>query len=398
MKKLSNNSKAISYTMRFLSLEQFLAMFSTIPENLNTLAKFKKNAKVKTARGIVPLLTYISDKSVSNSDIAMIYENFAGRAEYLARFYKVSLEVSNNQPLPISGQVDAMPIRSINNDYLVLYKNIIRNMFYKDILQNTQSGLENTPSFLDVLGDFYLRGIIDYKIMTPSSLHYMREGRLGSVFSSYYFRASIMNPLVPYSINHSYLKGRRIFTPTLGWGSYCYGFLECPMVEEYVGTDVIPQVCKKTAEFAAKFYGSKKTTIFCEPSENLLGRGSFRQKYKEYFDVVFFSPPYYRLEMYAGKNQSTEQYKSYEEWLENYWGKTMELCHWVLRPSGKMCYILSGYGSENTKGYYDLLGDMNHLAKLRFGSSPKIFDMGNKNAHMTKHRETGEKIVVFSKT
>jgi len=393
--------------MRFLSLEHFLSMFSDIPTSLNTLAKFRKNAKVKTARGIVPLLEYISDKSVSNSDIEMIYENFVGRAEYLARFYKTSLLVVSTavdrRPLPIYGEVDAMTIRSIDNDHLVVYKNIIRNMFYKDILQNTKSGLENIPSFLDVLGDFYLRGIIDYKILTPSSLHYIKEGRLGSVFSSYYFRASIMNPLVPYSINHTYLKGRRIFTPTLGWGSYCYGFLECPMVEEYVGVDVIPNVCKKTAEFAAKFYGSKKTTIYCEPSENLLKHITFRRKYREYFDVVFFSPPYYRLEMYSGKNQSTEKYKSYEEWLANYWSATMELCHWVLRPGGKMCYILSGYGSDNIRGSdstrdsFDLLGDMNNLAKSRFSSSPKVFSMGNKNANMTKHRETDEKIMVFSK-
>jgi hypothetical protein len=381
--------------MRLLSLDHFLASFSNTPSNLNTLAKFRKNAKVKTSRSIVPLSEYIADKPLSDRDIEMIYENFVGREDYLARFYKVSLAVENGRPLSIFGRVDAMPIRAINNDYLVVYKNIIRNMFYKDILQNTKSGLENIPSFLDVLGDFYLRGIIDYKLLTPSSLHYIRQGRLGSVYSSYYFRASIMNPLVPYSINHSYLKGRRIFTPTLGWGSYCYGFLECPMVEEYVGVDVIPAVCKKTAEFAEKFYSSKKTTIFCEPSENLLGHATFRQKYKGYFDVVFFSPPYYRLEMYSGKNQSTEKYKSYEEWLEKYWGATMELCHWVLRPGGKMCYILSGYGSNNTKGSYDLLGDMNHLAKLRFGGSPKVFEMGNKNAHMTKHRETGEKIVVF---
>jgi hypothetical protein len=41
---------------------------------------------------------------------------------------------------------------------------------------------------------------------------------------------------------------------------------------------------------------------------------------------------------------------------------------------------------------------MNNLAKLRFGSSPKVFSMGNKNANMTKHRETDEKIMVFSKT
>jgi hypothetical protein len=381
--------------MRLLSLDHFLGSFSNIPTNLNTLAKFRKHAKVKTARTNVPLSEYIADKALSDRDIEMIYENFVGREDYLARFYKVSLAVENGRPLSIFGRVDAMSIRAINNDYLVVYKNIIRNMFYKDILQNTKSGLENIPSFLDVLGDFYLRGIIDYKLLTPSSLHYIQQGRLGSVYSSYYFRASIMNPLVPYSINHSYLKGRRIFTPTLGWGSYCYGFLECPMVEEYVGVDVIPAVCKKTAEFAEKFYGSKKTTIFCEPSENLLGHATFRQKYKEYFDVVFFSPPYYRLEMYSGKNQSTEKYKSYEEWLEKYWSGTMELCHWVLRPGGKMCYILSGYGSNNTKGSYDLLGDMNDLAKKRFGGSPKVFEMGNKNANMTKHRETGEKIMVF---
>ena len=383
--------------MRFLDLNDFVFIFSTIPTNLNTLAKFRKNAKVKTAKTIVPLMEYISDKAISPGDIEMVYENFLKRTEYLARFYAVSLAIENGRPMHIHGQVDAMPIRAINNDHLVKYKNIIRNMFYKDILQNTKSGLENIPSFMDVLVDFYLRGIIDYKILTPSSLHYIREGRLGSVFSSYYFRASIMNPLVPYSINHSYLKGRRIFTPTLGWGSYCYGFLECPMVEEYVGTDVIPQVCKKTADFAEKFYSTKKTRIFCEPSENLLQNAGFRRMYKEYFDVVFFSPPYYRLEMYAGKNQSTEKYKSYEEWLVNYWGKTMELCHWVLSKGGKMCYILSGYGSENTNGQYDLLGDMNTLAKARFGGSPKVFEMGNKNANMTKHRETDEKIMVFHK-
>lgn len=383
--------------MHLLSLAQFLHMFSTIPENLHTLAKFRKHAKVKTASSLIPLSSYIKNKNIVEKDIEMIYLQFIEREQYLARFYDVSLAVENSRPLAIAGNVEAMRIQHIDNNHLVIYKNIIRNMFYKDILQNTQSGLENIPSFLDVLGDFYLRGIIDYKILTPSSLHYMHQGRLGSVFSSYYFRASIMNPLVPYSINHSYLKGRRIFTPTLGWGSYCYGFLECPMVTEYVGTDVIPHVCKKTAEFAAKFYSSKKTTIFCEPSENLLGHATFRQKYKDYFDVVFFSPPYYRLEMYAGKNQSTSKYKSYEEWLENYWAATMKLCHWVLQPKGKMCYILSGYGSENTKGSYDLLGDMNHLAKLQFGGSPKVFEMGNKNAHMTKHRETGEKIMVFSK-
>ena len=83
----------------------------------------------------------------------------------------------------------------------------------------------------------------------------MKNGRLGSVFSSYYFRASIMNPYLVYSLNHKLLNGTKIFTPTLGWSSYCYGFLECPMVKEYVGTDVIKSVCDKTNKFAT----SRKT-------------------------------------------------------------------------------------------------------------------------------------------
>jgi hypothetical protein len=77
--------------------------------------------------------------------------------------------------------------------------------------------------------------------------------------------------------------------------------------------------------------------------------------------VVFFSPPYYRLELYAGKNQSTEKYKSYEEWLEKYWMKTIEMCFYVLKPGGKLCYILSNYNSnmENSQGFQiDILEDL----------------------------------------
>ena len=55
--------------MRFLSLSQFLNMFSDVPEHLNTLGKFRKNAKVKTSRGIVSLTSYLADKSVFAKDI-----------------------------------------------------------------------------------------------------------------------------------------------------------------------------------------------------------------------------------------------------------------------------------------------------------------------------------------
>jgi hypothetical protein len=284
----------------------------------------------------------------------------------------------------------------MNNNEESPYKNLIRNMHYKDILQNTKSGIENVPTFFDVLLDLYVNNIIDYKILTPSSRFYIKEGRIGSVFSSYYFRASIMNPYLVYSLNKSVLHGQRIFTPTLGWTSYCYGFLECSEVVEYVGTDVIPSVCKKTLDFAETRYPNKEVKIYCQPSEKLAKSKPFLNKYREHFDTVFFSPPYFQLELYKGGKQSTDRYKTYEEWLVGYWEETVKLCYHVLQKGGKMCYILSGYGSENTKDEYDLIGDMNKISKKYF-KLHSIQPMYNKNVHVTEHKEPSEKIMVFVK-
>lgn len=102
------------------------------------------------------------------------------------------------------------------------------------------------------------------------------------------------------------------------------------------------------------------------------------------------------MELYKSDNQSTDKYKTYEEWLAGYWEETIKMCHHVLSPKGKMCYILSGYGSENTKEQYDLLEDMNKITKKYFKLNG-VQPMHNKDVHMTKHKETAEKIMLFSK-
>jgi tRNA1(Val) A37 N6-methylase TrmN6 len=118
-------------------------------------------------------------------------------------------------------------------------------------------------------------------------------------------------------------------------------------------------------------------------------------KYKNHFDVVFFSPPYYELEIYPGNNQSTAVYKSYPEWLEGYWKRTLMLCHKVLQKGGRLCYILSSGGGPNSG---DILKDMNNITKQMFSLRTTI-PMYNKNVHVTakSHRETAEKIMVFIK-
>jgi len=226
----------------------------------------------------------------------------------------------------------------------------------------------------------------------------MKAGRLGSVFSSYYFRASLMNPYLVYSLNKTVLKGTRIFTPTLGWSAYCHGFLSCAEVEEYVGTDVIPSVCEKTEAFITAYHPTKKdnSRVYCRPSEDLLVDADFLATWTGHFDTVFFSPPYYRLELYEGADQSTTRYKTYDEWLEKYWAQTVELCYRVLQPGGRLCYILSGYGSKSVGQQYDLITDMNRIVEKRF-TLLNIYPMMNKDVHVTKHKETAEKIMVFKK-
>jgi hypothetical protein len=297
--------------------------------------------------------------------------------------------------------IPPMKNKHIDNNQHLVFKNLIRNIHLDDILGNTQSGIENNPTFLTMLTDLFCHCIIDYKLLTPSARHYMKAGRIASIFSSYYFRASIMSPFLVYSLNKSVLHGTRIFTPTLGWSSYCYGFLECPEVTEYVGTDVIPSVCKKTRRFiqvmncyrTRENLGAVKGEIFCQPSESLFHSKPFLAEYKSHFDVVFFSPPYYRLELYKGGKQSTDEYGTYEEWLEKYWKQTVELCHHVLIKGGRMCYILSGYGTTER---FNLLTDMNRITQDFFKLASKQ-PMLNKNVNVTTHRETAETIMVFVK-
>ena len=377
--------------MKLLTLDTFIGMFES--NSKMTFPEYLGKAKVRIGDKMEPLKEYMNRKRIEKAKIKLLFENIQNRNEYLKRFYNMSLRVQDSN---LHIQDEAMTNKAMDNNKHPTYKNVIRNLHYKDILENTKSGIDNVPTYMEVITDLYLRNIIDYKILTPSALFYIRDGRLGSVFSSFYFRASIMNPFLVYSLNHSVLKGTKIFTPTLGWTSYCFGFLECPLVKEYVGTDVITDVCKKTADFAKTQYPDKEVKIFCNPSEDLMKNAGFKKKYQEHFDVVFFSPPYYELELYAGKNQSTEKYKTYEEWLTKYWEETIRLCHYVLEPKGKMCYILSGYGSENTGDQYDLLGDMNKIAKKYFTFKSQQ-PMYNKDVHSTKHKETAEQIMIFQK-
>jgi hypothetical protein len=378
-----------------ITLPAFIKLFSKNDHNISKgFVFFLKNAKVVSGKSTYSLKEYVDKKKINNADLKIIFENIKHKNEYLIRFYNTSLLYDRKN---IS--IDETPMKShhFNNNSLVQYKNIIRNTFFYEILRDTKSGFNN-PSYLEVIDDLYNKYIIHVHLLAPSSLDYIKKGRIGSVFSSLFFRASIMNPYLVFSLNQSIFRAKTVFTPTLGWSSYYYGFAESG-IEEYVGVDVIPNVCSKVSNFAEKFYPHIKTDIYCTPSESLLKNTGFLKKYKKHFDVIFFSPPYFMLEKYPGKKQSTVLYETLDEWLDKYWEKTIQLCSIVLKNEGILSYILSDYGSlKNKESHFELVKLMNDISKKYF-KTVHIQPMYNKNVMVTgaRHRETNEKIMFFSK-
>jgi len=353
------------------SEKTFISKYKRTQQTFND---FVVNAVVVVGGTQIPIQEYIQRKKIQLDDVKNIYDAI-NKLDYLTSYYNKSLK-----PYELKITHNPMSNNAFNNNGNVQYKNIIRNMHYDELMEKTRPGIKNTKSFGVMLKDLYKKNIIDYKLLTPSARYYINKGRIGSVYSSYYFRSSIMNPYLVYSINRSLLNGKKIFTPTLGWSSYCYGFLECDNVTTYVGTDVIPSVCKKTQEFANKNYPSKNTEIYCTPSEDLLKNKLFMKTYTKYFDTIFFSPPYFTLEQYSGANQSVNRYKTYEAWLDKYWSKTVELCSKLLAKGGKMCYIIGDYGSPKYSLIDDTLKEcIKHSFKL-IGMQP----MYNKGVYVTK--------------
>lgn len=384
----------------YITLKSFLSGFTREYD----LSSYLKEGLVRTPNKLEPVNEYMKRKKISMNDFLILWNEIDNRKEYLTRFYKMSLHV-NEDKMYFNEVYQPMYLKDINNNTNPLLKNPIRNMYLKEILQKTESGLPNIPTYLNTVIDLFENKIIHYKLLSPSSLGKMdrnnvnigvQGGRFGSVLSSFYFRASIMNPYVPYSLNKRKFNARNVFTPTLGWSSYAYGLLESG-VNEYVGTDVIPKVCKKTTEFINRYYRDVITDIYCMPSEKLLEDKTFMDKYNEHFDLVFFSPPYYDLEKYPSNNQSIIKYKTYNDWLNKYWRPTVELCYHVLKSEGSMCYIVSNYGSINSNRHYNLVKDMGDIVKEVFSKKISTMPLNNKQKYVLSIDKDPEQIIMIKK-
>lgn len=333
--------------MIYLSENSFFSRFKPSNDYKNNLSSFKKHARVRTGNNeLIPLTVYLNrrnSKTTNNEIIKTIYYKLIqNKQSILSNFYNKSLRIQPEYNHTTLNKYNPMPLTSLSNTKHPQFKNEVRNIHYLGILKNTTSDIPNVRTYLSVLEELFIHWIIDYKLITPSAIHYFQQDVIGSILSAFTFRASVMNPYLVYSVlsrlsKSMNLKSLSLFTPTLGWSSYLVGAsaLSIPLVR-YTGIDVLPNVCKKTAKYTSQITPQTKTSIYCNPSENFNVTKTHRNQY----DIVFFSPPYYKLEQYE---QVMDKYNTFEEWYEEYWIPTINVCSQVLRKKGRLAFILSLY-------------------------------------------------------
>ena len=188
-------------------------------------------------------------------------------------------------------------------------------------------------------------------------------------------RASIFNPVTYRGIMEELFQGDTIFAPCMGWNAYQLGFYNSSW-KKFISTDVIPEVVDNGNKLHTEWLNYKNNSLFeiedkevdlylC-PSEQLNVRYDFVNKYKDQVDAVLFSPPYYDLEIYPGKEQSFTNYPNYEDWLINYWEATVIIAKQVLKQGGNFAFVISNYRNK-AKEEVKISENMRDIAEIHFG-------------------------------
>ena len=172
-------------------------------------------------------------------------------------------------------------------------------------------------------------------------------------------RASIFNPATYRGILDELFEGDTLFAPVMGWNAYQFGFYSSTKFKHFIATDVIPEVVDN-GKLLHNSYGAykdqsifelmdKEIDLYCCPSEELQAKHKFVDRYKNSVDAVLFSPPYYDLEIYDSPDQSFTNYPDYSDWLQGYWEETIKICEQVLRPGGRLGFVISNYRNKDKK-------------------------------------------------
>ena len=379
----------------FLTLEQFLSFF---PEISITKDEFLSRFKIMYTKPVLLKDIYTPENKLikRETDVRRIKKEqiidyfykclITHRRKNLTDFYSSYFSFKHPEELKWTG----VDITGDGNNMLSVQKNdaskrIIRNLFAIELLGQTEvsNTVKSSMSFWDSLLAMFNRLELEGRFFAPSSIDLMLKAgdckTLFYLFQAYQPKASIFNPYVAAWILENLMAGTKLFTPVIDWGSYALAYTQLPRYTDYVGVDVMDSVCIKTGHLLREFGMGKKHRIIKCPSERLLLDKEFTTLYNKYFDSILVCPPYYDMELYHEGEQSTDMYKTYEEWLEKYWRATVMLTRGVATPDARFAVIINDYKTLDGKEYR-LTEDMDKITKECGWELLNIFYLKNRTS------------------
>jgi len=173
-------------------------------------------------------------------------------------------------------------------------------------------------------------------------------------------------------IIYDMFESENILDFSMGWGDRLAGFYASEHGKHYVGIDPRKEnhpIYKEQSEFYDKHLGffehERKSEFYCSPAEDF----DFSQ-YKEHFDMVFTSPPYFSVERYSyDDTQSWVRYKDINDWNKDFLQKTLGNLWDSVKVGGYLLVNISDVYTNSKwstdRGWLEICNPMNdYLSKL----------------------------------
>jgi len=182
------------------------------------------------------------------------------------------------------------------------------------------------------------------------------------------------------------LNCKTVFDPCIGWGGRMIGTTCLGNEFHYTGCEPFTKTFWGLRQMIQDLSIESQVDVYHSPVEDILDKLKDKQ-----FDMCLTSPPYYDLEVYSHEDtQSIKNYKTYEEWLNNFIKPIIDfVCNHITKYS---CWSVKNIKTDKK---YNLLDDVIKLHELNGWKLEREFSI-KKNTQKNKIVD-GDVTYVFSK-
>lgn len=152
-----------------------------------------------------------------------------------------------------------------------------------------------------------------------------------------------------------YFRATRVLDPCTGWGGRMLGTLAAGTTTTYTGCEPDPNTAKGLMDIlndpAIPTETSDRAEIYENPVEEALPTLQTLPK----FDLLLTSPPYFNLELYTAGTQSTNTWKTWEEWVAKWLKPTILGCLDCLTIQGTSCWSVKNFKTDKAYPLADVV-------------------------------------------